>query len=176
MKYKPNPSRASSAPNPDRAAAIEKYEEFSKFAPKKVGEFAASFKLPKRVRCVGEAKSVLYRSDKVDPASGRDPGRGIDYIHEHEGGVNLYVCSGDLDTDVPDRITKVTALTKLGTCLGYDFTYKGGEKGEAKAKRPMPELYCTPDGKCLLVIQDKKTVLAMMWGGSLGVEDRGIVG
>jgi hypothetical protein len=47
---------------------------------------------------------------------------------------------------------------------------------EAEGRAPLPDLCCTPDGKCLLVVQGKRKVLAMMWGGALGVFARGIDG
>lgn len=162
--------------NPDREKAIDKYVEFQRLTPNKVGEFAASFSIPTRMRKVGKAKWVTYRSDKIDPATERDPGKPIDYIHEHDAGVCLYVPDGDLDTDVPHFITDVRALTKLGSCLGFAFVDADGNEGEGKGKRPLPELYCIPSGKALLVIQDKREILAIMWGGILGVEGRGIVG
>lgn len=162
--------------NPDREKAIDKYVEFQRLTPNKVGEFAASFLIPTRMRKVGKAKWVTYRSDKIDPATERDPGKPIDYIHEHDAGVCLYVPDGRLDTDVPHFITDVRALTKLGSCLGFAFVDADGNDGEGKGKRPLPELYCIPSGKALLVIQDKREILAIMWGGILGVEGRGIVG
>lgn len=162
--------------NPDRERAVEKYEEFNRYEPKKVGDFPGSFKIPARVHRVGDAKWVTYRSGKVDPASLRLPKKAVDYIHEHDAGVSLYVPTGELDTDVPSWLTDCHALVKLGTCLGYGFVHESGAESEGQARSPYPELYTTPDGHALVVVQDKQKILAMMWGGSLGVEGRGIVG
>jgi len=40
----------------------------------------------------------------------------------------------------------------------------------------LPELYTIPAGTALLVVEDKRHVAAIIWGGALGVECRGIVG
>lgn len=155
----------------DADAAVDKYKEFHRFDPKALEELG-ELVIPRRVRKLGAAKYVLYRSDKVDPATLKKPARPVDYIHEHDAGVTVYVCDGKADTDVPASICEVTALVKLGKCLGYALR----DGTEAEGTPPLPDLACTPDGKCLLVIQGKKKVLAMVWGGALGVFARGIDG
>lgn len=160
--------------------AVAKYVEFHRYDPKLVGEFPPSFVIPKRMYRAGRALWVTYQSGKVDPESLRKPTRPVNYIHEHDAGVTTYVTKPvDSDAegvDVPDRIRRVEALTRLGFCLGFCFEDGNGEKCEAEGRRPLPDLYTTPDGKCLLVIQSRKQVLAMMWGGGLGVFARGIDG
>ncbi len=167
----------------DRAGeATAKYKEFHRYDPKEVGEFPASFRIPDRVYRAGTAKHVLYRSGKVDPETLRRPRQPVDYIHEHDAGVACYVPRRQdapdeaVPVDVPRRFIDVEALTRLGYCLGFAFECPDGEVCEGEGRSPYPDLYCTPDGKCLLVIQDRKTVLAMMWGGALGVFGRGIDG
>jgi hypothetical protein len=67
----------------------------------------------------------------------------------------------------------------LGKCLGYDFRdpkYPDDDPIQAVAQDPLPELYCIPSGKVLLVVQDKRQLLAAIWGGALGVFARGIDG
>jgi len=157
-------------------AARDKYEEFHRYAPKKVGAFPASFKIPKRMRLAGKAKWVTYRSGKVDPATLKKPRKPVDYIHEHDAGVMTYIKDDEPDTDVPEKFRDVGALVLLGQCLGFCVKDADGEEVEAEGKAPLPELYTTPDGKCLFVIQDKRDVLAMSWGGGLGVFARGIDG
>jgi hypothetical protein len=67
-------------------------------------------------------------------------------------------------------------LTLLGQCLGFAYyDPESDQEIEAKVTQPFPELYSIPSGKALLVIQSKRTVLALIWGGRLGVEARGIV-
>lgn len=165
---------------PSRAnAAIDKYREFHQKDPKTIGEFARGFAIPTHVLEIGDAKNVLYRSDKLDPETLEQPERPINYIHDHDPGVCVYEPCDDGDADastVPYWIAECEALVLLGTCLGFAFEVEGGELVEARVRAPRPELYTTPCGRALLVIQSKRKVLAMMWGGSLGVEDRGIVG
>ncbi|HMG13473.1 MAG TPA: hypothetical protein VK571_09865 [Gemmatimonadaceae bacterium] len=166
---------------PDAArAAIDKYVEFHRYEPKKVGAFPASFRIPAQMQIAGRAKWVTYSSNKTDPETLKKPRNAISYIHEHDVGVNTYLpCSPSDDgavVDVPARFIDVEALTRLGVCLGFCFEDASGDKCEAEGSMPMPDLYTTPDGKCLLVIQSRSKVLAMMWGGGLGVFARGIDG
>lgn len=160
-------------------AAIDKYVEFHRMDPRKVGPFAPSFKIPERMYRAGKATWITYRSDKVDPETLRRPRKPVDYIHEHDAGVATYLAK-PLDRDaegvaVPTKFREVDALTRLGFCLGFGFeNADGGHEG--KSQRPLPELYTVPDGRCLLVVQDRRSVLAMMWGGGLGVFARGIDG
>lgn len=161
----------------ERELAIAIYEGFHRFAPRKVGEFHPSFKIPSRVNKQGPSVDVLYRSDKVDPETLKKPRRPLDYIHEHDSkGVHTYLPRGPGQVvEVPDWIRNATALSKLGSCLGFKFK-RDGQVVEAKGKRPLPELYCTANGKALIIVQDKRDVLAIVWGGKLDVEPRGIVG
>lgn len=159
--------------------AIAKYQEFHRYDPKKI-EVSNSFQIPERMHRAGRALEVLYRSTKVDPETLRKPRRPVNYIHEHDAGVVCYLADGrDADgspTDVPGKFQDVSALTRLGYCLGFAFEDPSGERCDVEGRDPLPELYTTPDGRCLLVIQSRKTVLAMMWGGALGVFARGIDG
>lgn len=156
------------------AEALEKYEEFHRHAPKRVGMFAREFKIPERIARAGESKWVTYRSDKVDPETLRRPRKPINYIHEHHAGVVTYLTSASHGkmTEVPSRFRfDDGALVLLGSCLGFKY-----DEQEVEGVAPLPDLYCTPDGKCLIVVQSRRTVLAMMWGGALGVFARGIDG
>lgn len=157
--------------------AVAKYEEFHRLEPHRIGEFHRGFEIPERVVHVGRALWETYRSSKVDPATLRRPKKPIDYIHEHSQGVQAYLPLGHdgQPTDVPARFRNVSALTKLGLCTGFAFDDGDGEQ-EVVGRAPLPELYSTPCGRCLLVVQSKKKVLAMMWGGGLGVYPRGIDG
>lgn len=167
--------------NPEAArAAVDKYVEFHRYEPNKVGSFPAAFRIPEQMQLAGRARWVTYSSTKVDPETLRKPRNAINYIHEHDVGVNTYLPPSTDDdgaiVDVPTRFIDVAALTRLGVCLGFCFDDVDGEKCEAEASSPRPDLYTTPDGKCLLVIQSRSKVLAMMWGGGLGVFARGIDG
>lgn len=162
--------------------AVEKYREFHRFDPKKVVS-CPGLSIPARVRRVGDAKWVTYRSNKVDPGTMEKPRGTFDYIHEHDAGVVTYLVDarrGELDTEVPGRFRldpdEDPALVVLGKCLGYCFRDEHGKIVEARGTKPLPDLCCTPDGKCLLVVQSGREVIAMMWGGALGVFARGIDG
>jgi hypothetical protein len=165
-KRKRNPSRSEEVDK-----AVDKYEAFHRFGPKKMVELG-QLVIPRRVRTLGPAKYVLYRSDKVDPSTLRKPSKPVDYIHEHDAGVIAHATDGKPDTDVPPQFAKAKALVHLGQCLGFGL--KDGT--DAEATDPLPTLAATPDGHCLLVIQGGKKVLAMIWGGNLRVEPRGIDG
>lgn len=163
----------------DAEEAIEKYREFHRYDPKKI-IVGRGFAIPSRMYRAGKALFVTYQSGKVDPETLRKPNRPVNYIHEHDAGVVTYlsraVDTDGVSVDVPERFRRVPALTRLGFNLGFAFETADGDKREARATRPYPDLYTTPCGKCLLVIQNRKTVLAMMWGGGLGVFARGIDG
>lgn len=166
--------------SPETDLAVEKYVEFHRYEPRDVGRFDESMSIPDQVACIGPATHVLYRSGKTDPATLRLPKAPRNYIHDHDAGVFCYVPVDDAPEApverVPAWIREVKALTLLGKCLGFRYRDEDGRTANVDGVKPLPELYCTPDGRCLLVIQDKSEVLAMMWGGVLGVEARGIVG
>lgn len=173
-------SKTTSQRNPHSAQledAKAKFEEFHRKKPTKIGEFASSFAIPTTVGELGKAVHVLYRSNKKDPSTGKQPKKPVDYIHEHYAGVKAYQVDNDEleQCDVPDFIVKCDALVLLGLCLGFRFKDDDGEH-DAEGEVPLPELYATPCGKALLIVQDKKEVLAMIWGGGLGVWARGIDG
>jgi hypothetical protein len=157
--------------------AVDKYVEFHRYEPRRIGEFPASFRIPTHLNRAGRNLHVTYRSGKVDPATLRKPKRPVDYIHEHDAGVVCYTADGDGPrVEVPARFRDVPALTRLGQSLGFAFEDVDGKKVVAESREPYPDLYTTPDGKCLLIIQSRKQVLAMIWGGGLGVFGRGIDG
>ena len=167
--------------HPDVAQAVEKYREFHRYEPKEIVVGAEAFELPARVFLGGSAIHVLYRSAKVDPETLRRPRKPVDYIHDHDAGVKCYFpnradADDGAETEVPDRFRRVPALARLGFCLGFCFETPTGESCEVESRSPFPELYTTPDGHCLVVVQSRRTILAMMWGGALGVFARGIDG
>lgn len=161
----------------ERERAIAIYEGFHRYSPRRIGEFHRAFTIPSRCNKQGPSVDVLYRSAKVDPETLVKPKRPQDYIHEHDShGVHTYIPRGPGElVETPDWIRKATALALLGQCLGYKFR-RDGKVVEARGQKPLPELYCTANGKALVVVQDKRDVLALVWGGKLIVEPRGIVG
>jgi len=158
-------------------SASNLYEAFHRYPPRKIGEFNSSFKIPPRVFKQGKSINVLYRSGKVDPETLKKPRNPVDYIHDHDPGVCTYLVDGDGDdVAVPHWIRDVDALVLIGKCLGFAFEGPDGESVEAQGKQPLPELYATTNGRALLVIDGKRTLIAIIWGGKLDVEPRGIVG
>lgn len=156
--------------------AARLYEDFHRYKPRKVGEFDPSFEIPSHLIKQGKSVDILYRSSKVDPETLKKPRRPIDYIHEHDSGVVTYLPDGEGDRiATPSWIREIDALVLLGKCLGFKFEGPNGKIVEAEGKSPLPELYTTVDGKALLVVDDKCILIAIMWGGRLGVEPRGIV-
>ena len=191
------------------SAGVDKFREFHRKEPRKIGEFHRDFVIPERVRLLGVAKFVLYRSDKVDPETLEQPKHPLNYIHEHDAGVKVYVPATSKvakrygytdELEIPrhgarpgiiQRIIRAgfddasicaggsqdieVELVRLGLCLGFGFEDDNGEH-EAQATSPLPELYCSTTGRTLLVVQSKRELVALIHGGALGVEARGIVG
>lgn len=156
--------------------AIRQYEIFHQREPNDVAEVA--LRIPDRIYRVGEAVDVMYRSDKADPETLRIPRKPVDYIHDHKSGVHCYRVDDrhGVPTKVPQFI-HAAALVRLGECLGFTYRDDDGDEIEARVKRPRPDLCTIPSGKALLVVDvEANKVLAMMWGGELCVEARGIVG
>lgn len=144
-------------------SGIQKYMEFHDYDPKDVGMFPKSFRLPRTVEKAGQALWVCYRSSKWDDGT-------HDYIHEHSKGAMCYWPDGTLNT--PKRIIHCQTLVDLGRCLG--FGYNDGSKQDIDLSSKH-QLYCTPDGRALIIVENKLRVLALIWGGKLRVEDRGII-
>ena len=168
--------------------AVAGYEDFQAFSPRMIGTLRGLV-IPTQICLVGEAVQTLYRSDKWE-------NKKHDYYHDHDPGVRI----GRTDVsgakanpvDAPDTLGPMVAVPaeiagkrdgiaiyKLGDCLGFTYSTPEGETIEAKVRSPLPELYATASRKVLLVIDTSGSVakvLAILWGGSLRVEDRGIVG
>ncbi len=162
--------------------AKEIYEAFHRYPPKKIGEFGSRFSIPGELRVGGKGVYVAYRSGKVDPSTLKKPSRPVNYIHHFNAGVNVYLPVDEQGfedrkvIEVPAEFRAPDALALLGLNLGYQFLHDGDEITAEEAIAGAPELYCSPNGKCLYVIERKRTVVAMMWGGALGVFPRGIDG
>lgn len=160
--------------------AIALWETFNALDWNVAGPFP-SLRLPERLIILGKAEHVLYRSKKRDPESGRVPKKPLDYIHEHDESVRIAVpVSSKLRLDqrktvtMPRIVRGAMSLARLGHCLGFAYQYRG-EVEEIEATRPLPELYAIASGKALLVISNKSRLEAVIWGGRLDVEARGIV-
>lgn len=165
----------------DLEQAVSLWETFNGLDWTEIGAFEPSIRIPEKMVVLGAAEHVCYRSKKRDPETWRVPQRAVDYIHEHGKGVRVCVPMssklrepGDRMIQVPLYIRGVSALARLGECLGFAFRDKG-EVIEVDGKRPLPELFSVASGKALFIIQDRAKVEAIIWGGRLDVEARGIV-
>lgn len=147
---------------------IKKYLEFHQLEPDDVHDFPRSLKMPTKAICIGDAIHTDYRSWKW--------GEDANYTHDHEADVHVYeVGSGKGSKKVPETIQKCKVLVKLGDCLSLGYNdYEEGEI-ELEYKNPYPGLYCTPNGKNLIVIKGGR-IEFLIWGGKLDIEERGIVG
>lgn len=141
--------------------ALELYETFYQFEPSSVVE--SSLTIPKVVSRVGRMVSVMYASNKWERKTNY-------YKHDHESPVYLYEPGGG--TKVPKFITSVDAMPTLGKCMGLVYDDGDGEKSVAFTGC---DLYAIPSGKALVVVKGRRSVVALIWGGKLGVEGRGIV-
>lgn len=158
----------------DFRRAMSKLEEFHQRAPKKHWKNTHT-SIPRTVVVVGEMLVIRYSSDKW----GED--RAQKYFHEHDGGVK---CGLVEDTrrnppdgevvEVPQRIRGVQTLTFLGRFLDGEYVTPEGKHGRIAGSKA--SWWCSPDGHALFVVDnDTDEVLAVVWGGDLGVEARGIV-
>jgi hypothetical protein len=159
--------------------AIKMFRKFHTRDWRGEGDFHGDLKIPNEIYLVGNAVHTLYASDKLNPTDGKDEGW-IEYIHEHEHAVKVYStdprAGGDGQlTKVPAWIRNCDQFTWLGKSLGFAYRDGSGTKHDVDATAPLPELYTIPSGKALLIIQGKRRLLAMLWGGRLAVERRGIV-
>lgn len=167
-------------PGSPSSRAIDKFVEFHDFEPRETGTIPG-LKIPSSVKMAGDAAHVMYRSDKWHK------GRSDDYIHEHDRGVKVGRtgnCKGALRA-VPTEIQRVTTLVRIGRCLGVAYTDNDGNVVEMRPDGSV-QLYCSPNGRALFVVDgvrvrngraafDRPRLEMILWGGRLGVEDRGIV-
>ncbi len=152
------------------------FADFHKYEAKRIGEFPSPFYIPESATFVGKGSYVLYRSAKYDPLTYAKPDKPIDYIHDLGNGVRIFRLDIDEGTEcqVPQYIHSVETLVLLGKCLGFGYLDEDGDEVEATCKSC--DLYVIPSGKALLIVEKKQRVLALIWGGKLNVEPRGIVG
>ena len=160
--------------------SIALFQGFHKFEPRKIAAFPGKggLHIPEAAMYVGKGKRVLYSSDKFNPETGEDEGLQY-YYHDHKPGVNY--CRFDTLEGKPRKIPKwirdSEELVFLGKCEGFVYEGPDGETVAGEATAPLPDLFAVPPlGKALLVVQDLRKVVCVMWGGKLVVEPRGIVG
>jgi hypothetical protein len=156
----------------DLKPAVEVFEKFNDFDLNDIGAFPASLKIPKTVEVVGKATEVLYQSKKWNDGS-------HGYYHEIESYPRVRVGvtkrgTGRV-TKLPQRLLSTETLTQIGErSLGLIYEDADGEKYEVNPPRSV--WFWSVRGRALLLIQDKRKLLAVVWGGDLDVRPEGIVG
>lgn len=156
---------------PDLSKGVKKFVEFHDLEPKKFGQM--NLRMPKTAYLLGEMIETRYYSKKWNaPVDDRN------YYHEHDPGVYCYGVKkngfGKGPYKLPEFIANCTCLVLMGKCLGFDFANE--EEGIIEAKMgKKPKLWCTDNGKALLVISDSG-IENIIYGGNLDVRPEGIVG
>jgi hypothetical protein len=169
-RYRKNPDVELPPDAPrDFKRGVEKYEEFHDFDPKNYGPLSMG-QLPTTVYYAGRMLWTAYASDKWER-------RNHNYIHDHDHGPKVYVASaasGVRAVSLPEWLRNVKTFVKLGRCIGLGFKAPDGNEIEAQGDGTT-ELYTTPNGKALVVIEGKRRLEAIVWGGNLNVKAAGIV-
>lgn len=165
--------------------AIEAYRQFYKLDPRDIDTLPGE--IPTRARLLGDAVHVLYRSDKRNPTTGADEGW-VNYIHEHGKGVHVYAVARELgdgrERTVPRWIHGQGHqwLVALGDCAGFAYASEDGQTIEVKLSSRQHRLCSLASGKALVIMRwpesqgQRAGIVALIWGGKLGVAARGIVG
>lgn len=165
-----------------RKQAETLYRDFHKYDFKRRTRAPSSFKIPRSVKPLGKGLYVLYSSPKFDPITYARPSGPLNYIHEHGPGVKVYTPEGS-SKKVPGVVCRAQELTCLGNAIGFSYEDNRGEEVLMECDPRSCEWYAVPNptnqcpkGHALLIVESKRKVLAMVWGGKLRVEPRGIVG
>jgi hypothetical protein len=166
-----NPSRKRSSRPPGVALAIKTFEGFNEYPSKGASKFAREIVIPDRMPSPGPCRWVTYRSDKWNNGT-------HDYIHTITSypRVKCAMAGENYDTiKVPAKVRNATTVTQIGLrALGFAFEY---DDDEYEAKVPAgTEWFWSQTARALYLIQNKRKLIAVIWGGNLNVEPRGIVG
>lgn len=150
--------------------AIKVFAGFNKYDARNVGKLP--FEIPAEVYLGGPCSWVTYRSDKWNDGT-------HDYIHKIDSyprvKCGLVSIRGSRRIKVPKKIQGTQTLTQLGLkCLGFAYIDDAGE--EAEMATPNCLWFWSAKGKALLAVQGRRKLVAIIWGGKLDVEPRGIVG
>jgi hypothetical protein len=140
---------------------------------KDVGKLPESLVVPREVYYAGPCAYVTYRSDKWNDGT-------HDYIHEIESypkvALGMVHEEHPRTRKVPARISNNTTLVQLNKkALGFGYMDPAdGLRVDATVRNG--EWFWHPQGKALLLIQNKRKLLAIIWGGKLEFKPVGIVG
>jgi hypothetical protein len=165
--------RAATPPDFERAAAV--VEDFNDRDLRGRGRFTRTIAIPAELPLGGPVTWLTYRSDKWNDGT-------HEYIHKITSQPHVRVAiPGHPGTPVriPQKIRDAVTLSQIGMrALG--FAYKdpsqGDEEVEAKIRGGKAAWYWSPTAKALYLIENRSKLLAVIWGGKLDVEPRGIVG
>jgi hypothetical protein len=162
--------------NPDNPrqfdAARKTFEGFHDFEMRGSGKFRGEIVVPARMALAGPCRFVTYRSDKWSNGA-------HEYIHTITSFPKVKVAVTGEDTGrtiaVPKRVQDAVTVSFIGRALGFAAEKPDGDEVEATFPASA-EWYWSPTGKALYCVQGKSKLLAVVWGGRLDVEPRGIVG
>lgn len=156
---------------PQFRSAKKLFEDFHSFEMRGSGRFRKEIRIPDRVPVIGPCKYVTYRSDKWNDGT-------HEYIHKITSfpRVKMAVIGADApDRAVPKRVCDAVTVSLIGGALGFAAELPDGDEVEGTFPAKT-EWYWSPTGKALYAINNKTRLLAVVWGGDLEVEPRGIIG
>ncbi|MHC4175882.1 MAG: hypothetical protein ACYSWU_00135 [Planctomycetota bacterium] len=152
--------------------AIRLFEDFHAYDVKDAKRLPSSVAIPTSVYYAGPCVYVTYRSDKWKDGT-------HDYVHDIESFPRVVVGLVGQKTSrkrrVPKRICDNTTLVGLNKkALG--FGYRGGDGELVDATAAGCKWYWHPQGKALLLIRNRRKLVAIIWGGELDWKPQGLVG
>jgi hypothetical protein len=158
---------------PGFRVATRLFEDFHQYDVSDTAAFPESLVIPETVHYPGPCVYVTYLSDKWN--DGTHP-----YIHEIESfpRVNVGLVGGRLEQNkrVPKRVCDNTTVVQLKKkALGYSYMEPDTDKQIELTVRNC-EWFWHPQGKALLLIRNKRKLVAIIWGGKLDWKPEGLVG
>jgi hypothetical protein len=156
---------------PGVSQATKTFENFNEYPSKGASKFAREIIVPERMPSPGPCRWLTYRSNKWNDGT-------HDYIHTIASypRVKCAMAGENYPTiKIPAKVREATTLTQIGLrALGFAFEY---DDDEYEAKVPAgTEWFWSQTARALYLIQNKRKLVAVIWGGNLNVEPRGIVG
>lgn len=168
---KNNPGHRIGTRPPGVSQATKTFEDFNEYPSKGATKFAREIVVPERMPSPGPCRWLTYRSNKWNDGT-------HDYIHTITSypRVKCAMAGEKYPTiKIPIKIREANTLTQIGLrALGFAFEY---DDHEYEAKVPAgTEWFWSQTARALYLIQNKRKLVALIWGGTLNVEARGIVG
>jgi len=155
----------------EHAKATKRYRTFHTKDPRRIVKL--EHQLPAEVGLVGDALSVLYRTDKW-----HEDGKDTDYKHNFETAVKVYEPVGEQPWLGPTERPEYDAdpIVLLGQCLGFFLRRHDDEEiYETRLPTARPTwLFCSANGHQLYVYDPDRGFRAVFYGGKLSVKSDGI--